>query len=224
MYAKRGSFDRLKAELGALEWSDGFYDPAGLFAFHLEVASMESLLGIMMHEATHAYVDRYLVQPGSYLPRWLGEGFAEYVGNSEIRKGKLIPGRTAKDKFVLIPGYGAVRAKSIPRMSLADVKRKIRDGEGTEHRAADRRGPQCFLWREASALLSELLAAGALPAPCRDGVGGEAIPGLLALRGGRLSRDRGVEKGLRHRAGGDGRTLPEVCAEGILSATALARG
>ncbi len=130
MYARRSSFEQLKSEIGAYEWSTGFYSPAGLFAFHLETGTMENLLGTMMHEATHAYVDRLLVEPGLYLPRWLGEGFAEYVGNSEIRKGRLIPGRTARDKFVLIPGYGAVRATSEPRMSLEEVKRKIRKGEG----------------------------------------------------------------------------------------------
>ncbi len=130
MYASRSSFDALKKQLGVYEWSAGFYSPAGLFAFHLEVPTMEELLGIMMHEATHAYVDRHLVRPGSYLPRWLGEGFAEYVGNSEIRKGRLIPGRTARDKFVLVPGYGAVRATPVPRVSLEEVRRKIRQGKG----------------------------------------------------------------------------------------------
>ena len=130
LMAQRSAFESLKAELGVYEWSAGFYNPVGLFVFHLEVPTMESLLGTMMHEATHAYVDRYLVAPGLHLPRWLGEGFAEYVGNSEIRKGRLIPGRAAKEKFVLIPGFGAVRAIPMPRMSLKDVQQKIRRGEG----------------------------------------------------------------------------------------------
>ncbi len=130
MYASRESFDRLKTELEVYEWSEGFYSPAGLFAFHLQQPTMQVLLGLMMHEATHAFVDRVLVQPGSYLPRWLGEGFAEYVGNSEIKKGQLIPGRTAGDKFMLIPGYGPVRASARPRLSVKDVKLKIRRGEG----------------------------------------------------------------------------------------------
>ncbi len=130
MFASRHSFDGLKTQLEVYEWSSGFYSPAGLFAFHLQQPSMESLLGTMMHEATHAFVDRLLVQPGSYLPRWLGEGFAEYMGNSEIRKGRLIPGRTAKEKYVLVHGFGAARAKPTPRISLDDVKRKIRRDEG----------------------------------------------------------------------------------------------
>ncbi len=130
MFARRGAFDRLKADLGDLEWSAGFYSPAGLFAFHLEVPTAEALLAMMMHEATHAWVDRHLVEPGSYLPRWLGEGLAEYLGNSEVRKGRLIPGRTAKKKFVLVPGYGAVLATPESRLSLEEVKRKIRRGEG----------------------------------------------------------------------------------------------
>ncbi len=130
MFARRRAFDAMKADLDVLEWSAGFYNPAGLFAFHLEVASMESLFGIMMHEATHAWVDRHLVAPGSYLPRWLGEGFAEYLGNSELRKGQLVPGKTPKAKFVLVMGFGAVRSTPEPRLSLDNVKRKIRSGEG----------------------------------------------------------------------------------------------
>ena len=130
LFAAKSSFEAFKSELEVYEWSVGFYSPTGLFAFHLEMRSMESLVGTMMHEACHAYVDRHLVEPGSYLPRWLGEGFAEYVGNSEIRKGELIPGRVANDRFVLVLGYGAVRARSESRLSLDEVKRKIRGGEG----------------------------------------------------------------------------------------------
>ncbi|MEM7352535.1 MAG: energy transducer TonB [Acidobacteriota bacterium] len=130
LYASKTSFDNLKSELAVYEWSSGFYSPAGLFAFHLEMPSVESLMGIMLHEATHAYVDRHLVEPGFYLPRWLGEGLAVYLGNSEIRKGELIPGRTARDKFVLLRGYGAVRARSLARFSFEEVKQKIRSGKG----------------------------------------------------------------------------------------------
>ena len=54
------------------------------------MSTSEALLGTMMHEATHAFVDRHMTEPGRYLPRWLGEGFAEYVGYSEVRKGRLI--------------------------------------------------------------------------------------------------------------------------------------
>ncbi len=129
LFASREAFDALKRELEVFEWSSGFYSPSGLFAFHLQMPSMDSLLGMMLHEATHAWTDRYLVSPGSHLPRWLGEGFAEYMGNSEVKKGKLIPGRTAKAKFVLVRGF-AVRATPEPRISLAEVKKRIRRGEG----------------------------------------------------------------------------------------------
>ncbi len=130
LFAGRAAFDGLKTELDVYEWSAGFYSPSGLFAFHLQMPSMESLLGTMMHEATHAFVDRHLVVPGSHLPRWLGEGFAEYMGNSEVKKGRLIPGRTAKEKYVLVMGLGAMRAKPAPRISLDEAKRLIRRGEG----------------------------------------------------------------------------------------------
>ncbi len=51
------------------------------------------------------------------------------MGNSEVKKGRLIPGRTAKEKYVLVRGL-VMRAKPEPRISLDEVKRRIRRGEG----------------------------------------------------------------------------------------------
>lgn len=84
------------------EWSAGFYAPTGMLAFHAEMPTNAALLAVMLHETTHAFLDRHVVRPGIPFPRWFDEGFAEYVGNSDIEKGRLVPGghkRVAQFEF-----------------------------------------------------------------------------------------------------------------------------
>lgn len=100
VFARRDSFIGLLKETMRFEWFSGFYNPTGFIALHLEMPSKEFVMGTLLHEATHAYVDRFLTRPGTWLPRWLGEGFAEYIGNSEIKKGKLVPGRPPRSARV----------------------------------------------------------------------------------------------------------------------------
>ena len=128
MYASRAGFDGLKRDVQGIEWSSGFYNPAGLIAFHMQMPSNEALLSTMIHEATHAYLDRYVTRPGVMLPRWLGEGFADYVSNSTIRKRKIVPGRTRKAELYRGP-WGVVRGKAAALFSLDDVKQAVRRGE-----------------------------------------------------------------------------------------------
>ncbi|MCP3978728.1 MAG: hypothetical protein GY716_05270 [bacterium] len=111
-----------------LDWSSGSYSPLGILAFHMQMPSNESLLGTMLHEATHAYLDRYLAKPGVLFPRWLDEGFAEYVGNSTIKKGQLIPGKTRKTEIYRTP-WMAVRGKSLARYGVTEVKKAMRQGK-----------------------------------------------------------------------------------------------
>jgi hypothetical protein len=130
IYRSRVSFQALLAETFRYEWSGGFYNPAGFLAFHLEVPGNDALQSMLLHEATHAYVDRYLTRRGVCLPRWLGEGFADYIGNSEVKKGKLVPGKTLKGKYVLFPVGGAGRVKTPSGWSFDRVKQALREGEG----------------------------------------------------------------------------------------------
>ena len=60
-------------------------------------------------------------------PRWLGEGFADYVGNSTIKKGKLIPGRTTRSQ-IYSTSYGALMGSSIPALTVDDVKEALKRG------------------------------------------------------------------------------------------------
>ncbi len=98
---------------------------------------------IMLHEATHAYLDRYVARPGAAIPRWLGEGLADYVGNSEIRDKHLVPGRTRKTEIYRGP-WGAVRAKSTARFGVEDLKKAIRDGSALTVSDLLQAGPDRF--------------------------------------------------------------------------------
>ncbi len=92
IYRSADQYRTLVQIVGGLEASVGFYDSSGIIAFHVERITPEALLSTLIHEATHALMDRHLFAIRAQQPRWLGEGFAEYMGCSDIRKGKLIPG------------------------------------------------------------------------------------------------------------------------------------
>lgn len=128
----RSSFRGISGSLGRPEWSNGLYAPPGLFAFHLETGTTDALLGMLIHEAVHAYVDRHLVRPGLRLPPWLNEGLAEYFGMSEIRKGRLTPGSIREGKYAIHQRLGgAYRRKTEAGWSLNRAQRAVRTGEAT---------------------------------------------------------------------------------------------
>ncbi len=143
VYRSRSSFAGLMESIEDYEWVDGYYHPLGLIALHLEMATGEAVLGMLLHEATHAYLDRHVTRPGIPFPRWLNEGFAEYVDNSDIRKGTLVPGRVPRGRFRLAVGR-LVRETPGSTLSLADVKRTIRQGNGLSLEQILAAGPDVF--------------------------------------------------------------------------------
>lgn len=129
VFQKKTSFDAVLAALGEPGWPAGFYRAPGFLAFHLETGDVDSLLHLMIHEAFHAYSDRHLSRPGYGLPLWLDEGFGEYLGNSDIKKGELIPGRILHGKFVLSHYGGASVRRTDAAYGLDDVRRAMRSGK-----------------------------------------------------------------------------------------------
>ena len=94
VYAFRSgaSFDGFREQVGASPSMAGLFLESGVMAFSLDAAAVEPLVATMIHEATHAYLAE-LCRPGRIqLPLWLEEGFATYVGNSELRRDELILG------------------------------------------------------------------------------------------------------------------------------------
>lgn len=128
VYASESGFDRLRQSLIGREWAVGFYYPVGLLAFHMELPSNEALVSTLLHEATHAYLDRYVARPGVVLPVWFHEGLAEYVGNSEVKKGELIPGKVRRFDIYRGP-WGSRQWFSGPRVELDEIKSAVKRGE-----------------------------------------------------------------------------------------------
>src|SRR5690606_3626511 len=125
VYREQAAYQRLLGALPQFEFSAGYYSPAGLIAFHLELANREHAMSLMLHEATHAFLDRHVVRRGVALPRWLGEGFPEYIANSSIRKGKLEPGRTLRQKLSVDHGDVA-RVRTSAAYRLDEAKNALR--------------------------------------------------------------------------------------------------
>ncbi len=129
VYWKSASFSALVSQVGAAEWANGFYAAPGFLAFHLETGDVDDLLGLMVHEAVHAYMDRYLDRPGFRPPPWLAEGFASYFGKSEIHKGHLVLGSVREGKYVIDQRLrGAFRWKTQAGWTLGDVRLAVRKG------------------------------------------------------------------------------------------------
>jgi len=131
VFAKHASFGAFATEnprsLGS--GGGGFYDPAGLLAFHLELRGGEEALSrVVLHEATRAFLYGHVARPGVTLPLWLEDGLAEYVaaskGNPDAAAPKAQPrGKTAGRKP---PARGRGEP---PRAEAADVQRAIRAGD-----------------------------------------------------------------------------------------------
>ncbi len=125
-YAK--SFEALKRDVKSVEKFSGFYNPLGLIAIQMEMGSSEALMSAILHEATHAYLDRYISRPGLLLPQWLHEGLACYIGGSTIKKNQLVPGKILASEIYSTP-WGLQLGSSGPRITLEEIKKAIRNGE-----------------------------------------------------------------------------------------------
>lgn len=129
LYSHRVSFLAMRAELMSLGTGEATYYPPGFIIYHLELPS-EAMMSVLIHEATHAYSDRHLRRLFAPYPIWLEEGFAEYMGNSQIKKGELQPGRVLKKRYVLAHVSGAHLSPTGSGLELEQIQRALRAGEG----------------------------------------------------------------------------------------------
>ena len=127
VFESADTFRRYAEASGPMPEAAGLYSPLGLILFHLEMPSTESLLSVLMHETTHAFVDRYLVRRGVQLPTWLGEGLGEYVGNSDVEAGRLKPG-SHKAYVAYHAGNATWRGRSMTSVDAAMIKTAIKKG------------------------------------------------------------------------------------------------
>jgi TonB family protein len=161
----------------------GFYSSLGLVAFHLYQPSPDDVLALLLHETTHAFVDRHLVRAGVRLPVWLQEGLAEYIANSKIEKGRLLPGeirRAPIRRYAMEQGAVVVRDGRVSAAAtVADIRRAARQGRAltlAQMLDADREtfyGEDLSLYYGAAGLLVHFLRHG------RPGWADEAFPRFL---------------------------------------------
>ena len=143
VYTRAASYRDMISTAQQFEWSSGYYHPAGAMAFHLEVPTNDYLLGLILHEATHAFMDRHIVAHGTSVPRWLGEGLAEYMGNSKVEKKRLIPGKTRKRKAYLTMSGGRIGSTDA-WLDATHVKRAVRGKKALTLGEIFNAGPEIF--------------------------------------------------------------------------------
>jgi hypothetical protein len=126
VYRQPASFDALAGALGTAD-SAGFYLPiASLLAFGMNVPSGESIAMIMIHEATHAYMDRHVCPERDPFGLWFEEGVADYVGSSEIRRGELRLGLIPVTQRVHYGKLASRNVRSAPHAQLDFLKKALR--------------------------------------------------------------------------------------------------
>lgn len=129
-FAHRDRFEEFRSRISPVyEWASGFYLGAGLVAIHLEHRHGDSILGALLHETTHAFVNEHVTRPDRPLPKWFGEGFATYLENSTIKKGRLVPGRTLRREFKMVQG-SVVKRTAQSYFDLETAKKALRQGRG----------------------------------------------------------------------------------------------
>ncbi|MDY7092066.1 MAG: energy transducer TonB [Acidobacteriota bacterium] len=127
LFRHRATYDAFAAEIRAPR-ANGLYRAPGFITAHLEVRTPEWVMQLLLHEATHAYVDRHLRRRGAGFPFWLNEGLAEYVALSQIKRGKLVPGKKVGSRFAIGNSLSA-RQKQISGWTLRRSKKLLEESE-----------------------------------------------------------------------------------------------
>lgn len=85
-------FEKESQHYRTLGLSRGAYLAPGLLTFYQGHSDTQELLDVLVHEATHAFLDQFIVEPEVQFPTWLDEGFAMYMGYSFVIDGQIRAG------------------------------------------------------------------------------------------------------------------------------------
>lgn len=141
VYRDRLSYIEFARGVLGMEEPDGTFVPPGVIAFHTSHPTNDEFLRATIHTAVHAYLYRYVARPGSGLPRWLNEGFAEYVSASELKDGQLIPGSyRASDRY---RGPGRSTTEDFKGL-VAAVVQGLKRGKGFDLQGVLSAGPAVY--------------------------------------------------------------------------------
>jgi hypothetical protein len=148
VFASKAQYQEFVKEIVPFEWSEGVYSPTGVLAFHVQVPTTSYLVATILHEVTHAFLDRHVVRQGVALPRWLDEGFAEYVGTSDIANGTITLGGHSHRKDVLPRGWGYVFWESPSRTRAESAQRAQRQNRALTLRQILAAGRETFYGKD----------------------------------------------------------------------------
>lgn len=126
LFSSEAAYRSAVDDLGLfVPWQGGAYLPPGFFLFHIERSSSAGLVRTLLHEVFHAFSDRHLVRRGDRLPLWMEEGFAEYLASSRIKNGEILPGKTRKREYFLIPYWGVAQRRTASGWNAKRVRQAI---------------------------------------------------------------------------------------------------
>jgi hypothetical protein len=148
VFETRQQYESFAASHIAFEGSSGFYAPAGVLAFHSQHPTLGFLREVMLHEATHAYLDRHVTRPGTLLPRWLDEGFAEYVGASDVKDGQILLGSHKQRKEAVAVGFATIFWQSPSRARRETAQKAQRQKRALALREIVAAGPEAFYGKD----------------------------------------------------------------------------
>lgn len=148
VFASKSQYKTFAREVSPFEWSQGLYCTPGVLAFHVQVPTMAFLISALLHETTHAFIDRHLVREGVHLPRWLDEGLAEYVGDSDIDKGRIVLGAHAHRRQISMTLYGTAFWQSPSRVRTEVAQHAQREKTALTLRQILSAGPETFYGKD----------------------------------------------------------------------------
>jgi len=155
VFGTNAQYQALVAQSAPFEGTTGIYFAAGVVALHAQHPTIGFFLASLLHESTHAFVDRHLTRKGVQLPRWLDEGLAEYMGNSDIKDGKLSPGGHAKRKEI-VAGLRTLAFWQTPsRSRTEDAQRAQRQKRALALDEIVAAGPETFYGKDAELYYSQ---------------------------------------------------------------------
>jgi len=155
VFETNDAYQKLVAQTAPFEGSAGIYFPAGVLAFYAQHAVVSFFLTTMLHEATHAFVDRHVIRHGVQWPRWLDEGLAEYVGNSDIKDGKIVPGGHAKSQVVSGVRGAIVFWSTISKQRADEAKHAQRQKRALTLEEIVSAGPETFYGKDVDLYYSQ---------------------------------------------------------------------
>jgi hypothetical protein len=148
VFETRAQYQAFVAESAPFEGTDGVYSAAGIVATHTQHRSTGYFILVLLHETTHAFMDRHVTRAGVQLPRWLDEGLAEYVGMSDIKDRKIVPGGHAKrQELIAVNGVPALW-ETESKVRAEQAKRAQRQKKALTLQELASAGPETFYGKD----------------------------------------------------------------------------